>query len=180
MGQSDHSDLFDLSLLRPCTDELGTHRNDTHVLLSTLHKSYLLKIDGRNTISHLESKATAFITDSPTLALANIPRRVTRPGLGGASSVSSYVDSAYVVQVTSRVINLVEYDTPLSTFTRVGGGWNPPQQALSKQPREIVAASVNSSQFVVALNGGTVVLLNLGFNGQLNVVKYVTHSFIDA
>ena len=48
-----------------------------------------------------------------------------------------------------------------------------PLQGSEVGPPEIVAASVNASQFVVALSGGTVVLLNLGFDGQWNVVKCV-------
>ncbi len=75
-----------------------------------------------------------------------------------------------MVQVTPKSVNLLEYDATLKTFNRVGAGWTP-EQGSNKRPREIVAASVNASQFVVALSGGTVVLLNLGYDDQLNVVK---------
>jgi hypothetical protein len=56
-------------------------------------------------------------------------------------------------------------------FNRIGALWSPPER--DGIHREIVAASLNASQVVVALSGGTVYLLNLGFNGQLNVQKYV-------
>ncbi|KAI0084181.1 CPSF A subunit region-domain-containing protein [Irpex rosettiformis] len=143
-------------------------QSDTHIILSTLHESHILRIDGRDTLTRLESGSSALATDQPTLALANVARRVQRTGPTGP--VSAYADSAYVVQITPKGINLLEFDTILGVFNRVGAGWTP-EQGSSKRPREIVAASVNASQFVVALNGGTIILLNLGFDGMLNVVK---------
>ena len=149
---------------------IADDRSDTHIVLSTLHESHILRIDGRDTLTRLEPGSSALVTNQPTLALSNIARRVQRTGPTG--TVSAYTDSAYVVQITPKSINLFEYDNTLQTFNRVGTEWVP-EQGGGRRPPEIVAASVNASQFVVALSGGTVVLLNLGFDGQWNVVKYV-------
>lgn len=148
----------------------ASHRIRTHVLVSSVHASYLFKIEGRDIVSRIDAEATGLVLDSPTLAASNILRRVMRSGMGGAPASSSYADSAHIVQVTPKGVNLVEYDSLLKTITRVGTGWTP-GQGSSKRSREIVAASLNASQFVVALSGGTIALLNLGMNGQLNLVK---------
>lgn len=72
------------------------------------------------------------------------------------------------MQVTPKGVNLVEYDDALNTFTRVGSGWFLQEQDNPAwKSREIVAAHLNSSQFVLALSRGTVVVLNLK-DGQLN------------
>jgi DNA damage-binding protein 1 len=104
--------------------------------------------------------------NQPTLALANVPARKVQ---GGASS---YVDSTLVVQVVPQGINLVEYDAALDSFNNVGNGWFLQQQKNAEwRSKEIVAASVNPSQFAIALNGGTVLLLNLSQDGQINLVQ---------
>lgn len=149
---------------------IARDRSDTHIVLSTLHETHILRIDGRDTLTRLEPGSSALVTNQPTLALSNIARRVQRTGPSG--TISAYTDSAYVVQITPKSVNLFEYDSTLQTFNRVGTEWIP-EQGGSRRPPEIVAASVNASQFVVALSGGTVVLLNLGFDGQWNVVKCV-------
>lgn len=149
-------------------------RTDTHILLSTLHESHLIRIDGRTTFTRIDPKSTALTTDQPTLSCSNIMKRVQKPGVGGGPPTASYVDSALVVQATPKGIKLVEYDATLGTFNLVGE-WKP-EQVAGKQPREVIAASLNASQFVVALSGGTLVLLNL-LNGQLNVAAYVLHTF---
>ncbi|KAI0337556.1 hypothetical protein BDW22DRAFT_1363933 [Trametopsis cervina] len=142
---------------------------DTHILVSTLHGSHLLRIDGRDTFTHIDKASAGFDVDQPTLALANIPRRVQKADPAGAL-VSSYVNSAYIIQVTPKGVNLLEYDTILRIFNRIGTGWVPDRGASRRGP-EIVAADLNASQFVVALSGGSVVVLNFGFNGQLEHKK---------
>lgn len=136
--------------------------------MTTLYESYLFRIDGRDSVTRIETSATGFITNQRTLSLANIPRRVMQQG------GSSYVDSSLVVQITSQGLNLVEYDAVLDTFTKVGDGWYLRQQEDPEwKTREIVTAAVNPSQFAIALSGGTVLLFNLSPEGQINLVQCV-------
>ncbi|KAI0695725.1 CPSF A subunit region-domain-containing protein [Cytidiella melzeri] len=170
------ADFHELAVLRdvPNVAKIFPIRNsfeaeiDTHILLSTLHESHVLSIDGRDTLMRIDPESTALITDQPTFALANIPRRVQR--VSSTGSISAYSDSAYIVQVTPNCVNLVEYDATVRAYNRVGERWTP-DQGSTRHGCEIVAASLNASQFIVALRGGTLVYLNLGFNGQLSVVK---------
>lgn len=156
--------VSDLSSLCQATTYVSvTGSNDAYILASTVHNSYLLRFDGRDSIVCVDGSAIGLITTERTLALANVPRRMQQQ-----SGPSKYVDSSLIVQVTPKGVNLVEYDDALNTFTRVGSGWFLQEQDNPAwKSREIVAAHLNSSQFVLALSRGTVVVLNLK-DGQLN------------
>lgn len=84
-------------------------------------------------------------------------------GTQGNSATSIYVNSSLVVQVTKQGMRLAEYDMALGQYTKVGDGWTPEivQGGYGWDGREVVAASVNASQFVLALNGARLVLMNL-------------------
>lgn len=98
-------------------------------------------------------------SNQPTLALANVMRRV--PGMAGASA---YVDSSFVVQVTPVGVSVLEMDSELGTTSLIGS------LALEETPlknKRVVAASINASQVVVALEGGTIIYFNLDEHGHL-------------
>ncbi|EGN98024.1 hypothetical protein SERLA73DRAFT_109335 [Serpula lacrymans var. lacrymans S7.3] len=134
---------------------------DTHVAVSTFKATHILSFDGRNVASHVNPVSKGFITTSPTLVIANVLGRPKAPG----QATNSYVDSSLVVQITSRGIALLEYAVELGEYARVGDIWTPAKLSSTNGPgwenREIVAASANGSQFVLALNSGRIVLLNL-------------------
>lgn len=120
---------------------------------------------GTEVVTRLDPSVDGFIASLPTLALANIPRRVVTSS--GGRSISSYVDSSLIAQVTSEKVRLVEYDAALGLFSPMGDDWDPNKL----MGRSIVAASVNASQFVLGLSGGRLALLNLGENTQFKVLK---------
>jgi DNA damage-binding protein 1 len=97
------------------------------------------------------SSTTGLVFNSPTLAFGNVARRVI-----DANGKSSYVNSSLVVQVTSRAVFLLEYDMMMGTYIR-HAHWE-------KERTEIVAASVNPAQVILALNGGVLVALKMKDN----------------
>ncbi|KAI1790140.1 mono-functional DNA-alkylating methyl methanesulfonate N-term-domain-containing protein [Ganoderma leucocontextum] len=134
----------------------------THLVVSTLRETHAFGIEGKDALTHLDPSVAGFATNVPTLALGNIPRREV-----SASGASSYVPSSLIVQITSGGIQLVEYEPALLAFTKVGAGWYPKTLGGEYTEREIVAAAMSPSQFVVGLSegrgsGGRLALFNLG------------------
>ena len=105
--------------------------------------------------------------DEPTIALANVRRR-ERIG-----NTSTYVDSPWIVQVTARAVLLLEYDLVQQTFVQVGRPWVPQDYESKWTSKEIVAASINPSQIVIALSGGVVALLNTDAVGGIAFLQCV-------
>ncbi|CCM01903.1 uncharacterized protein FIBRA_03974 [Fibroporia radiculosa] len=138
---------------------------DSHLIATTLHETLVFSLDGRNAVTHMDPSDHGFITRSPTLAVGNIPRRATTQN--GGRVVSSYVDSSLVLQVSQEKVRVIEHDAALGLFVPVGDGWD-----ATKEGRTIVAAAINSSQFVLGLSGGRLILLNLGENEQIQELKY--------
>ncbi|OSD07132.1 hypothetical protein PYCCODRAFT_1449240 [Trametes coccinea BRFM310] len=142
----------------------------THLVVSTLRETLVFSLTGKDTITHLEPSVAGLATSVPTYALGNIPRRQTI--ITGGRSTSSYVDSPLVVQITSEGVQLLEYDATLSNFSAVGQGWFPKKLGdTGLAGKEIVGAAMSPSQFVVGLSGGRLVLLNLGTNDALQLLK---------
>jgi DNA damage-binding protein 1 len=101
----------------------------------------------------LESSTIEFATDVPTIALANVLRRVEVNGKG------QYDDSSFVVQVTSSEIRLLEHNEGGAVPFTLVRSWAP--AAAGEGDREIVAASINPSQIVLGLKGGKLCVLAL-------------------
>jgi DNA damage-binding protein 1 len=133
-------------------------RTDSHMLVSTLNDTKLFRFESRSTISHIEPAANGFMTHLPTLAASNVSKRLPKKA---SQQSSTYANSSFVVQVTPKGTCLLEFDIGLDEYTRAGELWTPEQQGHGWQGRDIVAASVNASQFVLALSYGRVVVLNL-------------------
>ncbi|KAG2758166.1 hypothetical protein P692DRAFT_20763238 [Suillus brevipes Sb2] len=136
-----------------------------HVVVSTLQETHVFRFDSASSISSIDGdRNTGFITDLPTIAVSNVLRRTRN-----AENKSDYADSSYVIQVVSKGVLLLEYDPGVRQYTRVGELWTLEKFADSGKEglwkgREIVAASINASQVVLALNWGRVVLLTLDDN----------------
>ncbi|KZT28894.1 hypothetical protein NEOLEDRAFT_1239376 [Neolentinus lepideus HHB14362 ss-1] len=140
----------------------------SHILVTTPIGTHILRVDDSETFTHLSSSTSGFITDTRTLAVANVARRTRKNGQSG----SSYTDSAFVVQVTPAKVALLEFDEALQTFSATGELWTPQFEGPTGRYSEIVAASVNASQVVLGLNGGKVVVLNLGEDNRFNLAGH--------
>jgi DNA damage-binding protein 1 len=92
----------------------------------------------------------------PTLAVSNIARRIVK------GKQSTYVNSSLVVQVTPRGAFLLEFNIATREFTQLAG-WELLEEGVKSnaKPLEIVAASVNPSQVVLALTGGRLITLTV-------------------
>ncbi|KAG9315581.1 CPSF A subunit region-domain-containing protein [Chiua virens] len=144
----------------------------THIIVSTLQETFVLRFeDDQKT---LVSSDKGFLLDR-TLAVSNIQERRQTPGDGPA-----YVDSSMVVQVVPRGILLLKYDSRLREYTRIGDLWTLDKFAdgdASWASRKIVAADINATQVVIALNHGRLVVLNLSDSEQF--VKQRTREFVE-
>jgi DNA damage-binding protein 1 len=149
------------------------HRSDAHILVSTLQHSLLFRLNDDSTITHLDPSSTGFITNAPTLALSNIPRRLPK---SRGQYTSTYVNSTLVVQVTTTAVILVEDEMGLGMYTRVGQQWTPESMTTKDQrwrDREIVTASVNQSQIVLGLSGSRLALLNINDRDEIQLLASV-------
>ena len=103
---------------------------------------------------------SGLVTDQPTLALANAMRRL--PGMSGASA---YGDSSFVAQVTPVGISVLEMDPELGTTSFIGSLLLGETDAWKS--KRVVAASINASQVVIALDGGVMASFGLNEHGHL-------------
>ncbi|TFK91964.1 hypothetical protein K466DRAFT_514387 [Polyporus arcularius HHB13444] len=176
-SEADFQETAKLQGLSGVTDiwPVKSHSGDpmhSHLVVSTLRETMVFSFADKETISLLDPAFAGFATEVPTLALGNVPRRQVSAG-----GKSSYIDSPLVVQITSEGAHLLEYDSALGTFSRTDGGWYPAQAGAAFEGKEVVAAAMNASQFVVGLDKGRLVLLNLGKNGALELLR--TRDFSD-
>lgn len=148
--------------------------------MSTIQDSHLFRFDGANLISRVVPVSIGFILNLPTLAARNISKRLHNKG---GQITSSYADSSLVVQVTPKALILLEFELSLGEYTQVGESWTP--RNLFEPPRhssqvamdsQIVAASINPSQFVLALSHAKIVLLNLNEKDKFQVMRQVLTS----
>ncbi|KAI0335819.1 hypothetical protein GY45DRAFT_705258 [Cubamyces sp. BRFM 1775] len=166
------SGITDIWPIRPRFEE-PVH---THLVVSTLRETLLLAFSGKETLTHIEPSVAGFTTRVPTYALGNIPRR--QFSVIGGRTISSYVDSSLIVQITPEGVQLVEFDPTLGTFSVTGTGWFPKKLPDANfAGKDVVAGAMSPSQFVVGLSGGRLVLLNLGALDALQVVK--SRDFMD-
>ncbi|KII87876.1 hypothetical protein PLICRDRAFT_42399 [Plicaturopsis crispa FD-325 SS-3] len=123
---------------------------DTHVLVSTLRESYLLRLDDDHAITRVALPDT-----HSTIAFSNL-MRVDR------GNPPKYIDSERVVHVTPYAVHLLEPDFALGAYTKVGDGWSPKVvDSPGWKEREIVAAGITATQVVLALTGARLVILGL-------------------
>lgn len=148
---------------------MSLYSTDSHLVASTLYETYVFRLDGKDTITHLDPSTTGFVTSSKTLIVSNIRERTVKSTAG--RTISSYEDSALVVQVTPEGVRLLEYDPTLGMFAVKGTGWTPESAGPGWEGRSVVAAHVNASQIVLGLSSGRLVLLNLDDNAAFQILK---------
>ncbi|THH20561.1 hypothetical protein EW146_g835 [Bondarzewia mesenterica] len=140
---------------------------DSHLLVCDGQETMVFKLNSADSIARVDSSETGFITKATTLAAGNVAKRTKKPG----SSTSTYENSQFVVQVSPKRVVLVEYDATLGLH-RLVSEWAPEAQGADWNGKEIVLASVNSSQVVLALSGGRVAVLNLTDEAKFKVVGH--------
>ncbi|KAH9924683.1 CPSF A subunit region-domain-containing protein [Epithele typhae] len=143
----------------------------THLAVSVLQGTLIFAFSGKDSITHLDPASLGFVTDAPTYALGNIPRRKTT-----TSGKSAYVDSPLVVQITPKGVQLVECDPTLATFDHYGS-WTPRDAGGDFVGRQVIAGAMSPSQYVVGLSGCRLVLLNLDQDDSLKI--YTQRDFLN-
>ncbi|KAK2459647.1 hypothetical protein APHAL10511_008292 [Amanita phalloides] len=141
----------------------------SHLLVSTLQSTLLFKISklsGKLSLSYVEGDALSGLrADTLTLAFANVARRVK---VGNAPA--TYENSSLAVQVTPHGVFLFEMDPVTGSYTEVRR-WIPEGQgAFGEKQRDIVAASINPSQVLVAMHGGKLVVLSIAEKDELRIM----------
>ena len=131
-------------------------------MVSTPRETHLFRVDeDEERLWYMDPiTVSGLTTNQPTLALTNVMRRL--PGMSGASA---YGDSSFVVQVTPVEISVLEMDPELGTASFVGSIIL--RESDTWSDKRVVAASVNASQVVVALDGGIIASFSLNEHGHL-------------
>ncbi|KAJ7688236.1 mono-functional DNA-alkylating methyl methanesulfonate N-term-domain-containing protein [Mycena olivaceomarginata] len=138
---------------------------DSHILVSTLQESHVFELTSNDTLEVTESDAG--FAPGRTLAARNVQRGIVHEATKRGNVIitpetTEYQDTALVVQVTPNGAFLLEYEMGLAAFTRVHH-----YDATARGDRrglQVVAASINATQTVLALNDGTLLCLEVRRN----------------
>ncbi|KAG7445774.1 uncharacterized protein BT62DRAFT_969553 [Guyanagaster necrorhizus] len=122
----------------------------TGIVVSTLEETHFLRFDSFSTLVLENSALNGFVTDTPTLCVYNITAREV--------GTSSYNSSSMIVQVAPRGVFLLDKFLQIDHWKPIGGV-------------EIVAASVNASQVLLALAGGQLLTLKVDNKKLVQVVQ---------
>lgn len=133
-------------------------------MVSTPRETHLFRVDeDEERLWYMDPiTVSGLVTNRPTLALANVMRRL--PGMSGTSA---YGDSSFVVQVTPAGISVLEMDPELGTTSFVGSLVL--EETATWKGKRVVAASINASQVVIALEGGVIASFSLNEHGHLQM-----------
>ena len=131
-------------------------------MVSTPRETHLFRVDeDEGRLWYMDPiTVSGLITNQSTIGLANVMRR-----LPGKSGTSAYDDSSFVVQVTPIGISVLEMDPELGTTSFTGSlilG-----ETTAWKDKRVVAASINASQVVIALDGGVIASFSLTELGHL-------------
>ncbi|KAJ7695700.1 mono-functional DNA-alkylating methyl methanesulfonate N-term-domain-containing protein [Mycena rosella] len=134
---------------------------DSHVLVLTLQDTYAFEMKGTDKLEQIESISVGF-APGRTLAARNVQRaKLIPPKERGNEKVGTdrieYSGTPLVIQVTSRGAFLLEFD--MTAFTQVHD-YDVTSRGDSRG-LTVVAASINSTQAVLALSTGTLLCLEL-------------------
>ncbi|ESK85005.1 uv-damaged dna-binding [Moniliophthora roreri MCA 2997] len=111
--------------------------NHTHILASTLSETHVFRIESGHSLSYLDAD-NSFALDAQTICVHNLIKRDTS---------NKCFDSSYVIQVTPKAASILEFDTS-------SGQWWEKHVQRPAPGDTYVAASVNSSQVLLASSGG--------------------------
>lgn len=133
-------------------------------MVSTPRETYLFRVDeDEERLWYMDPiTVSGLVTSQPTLALANVMQRV--PGMSGTSA---YGDSSFVVQVTPVGVSVLEMDPELGTTSFIGSLIL--EETSTWKNKRVVAASINPSQVVIALEGGVIASFSLDEHGHLQL-----------
>ncbi|KAJ7043868.1 mono-functional DNA-alkylating methyl methanesulfonate N-term-domain-containing protein [Mycena alexandri] len=139
---------------------------DSHVLVSTLQKTQAFQIETRSDTFD----ATGDFANERTLAASNIKRVIVQEAKRRGNTIVSparneYAGTPLVVQVTSTGAFLLEFD--MVAFSKVDD-YDVANRGNSAELR-VVAASINASQTVLALNSGRLLCLEVDEKNRLNL-----------
>lgn len=119
-----------------------------------------------DSVVHLDLDAAIGLAHkTKTIAMSNISKRVPK---SAGKPVTTYVDSSFVVQVTSQDVRLLHLNPSSDVPVLNRDPWSP-NQVSGWADREIFSASINASQVVLALSGGILVVLNVDESDQLRM-----------
>ncbi len=121
----------------------------TGIVVSTLEETHFLRFNFFSTLVLENSALNSFATDTPTLCVYNITAREV--------GTSSYKSSSMIVQVTPRGVFLLDKFIQIDHWKPTGGV-------------EVVAASVNASQVLLALAAGQLLTLKVDNKRLVQVV----------
>ncbi|PBK75055.1 hypothetical protein ARMSODRAFT_929129 [Armillaria solidipes] len=122
----------------------------TGIVVSTLEETHFLRFNSFSTLVLENSALNGFVTDTPTLCVYNITAREV--------GTSSYNSSSMIVQVTPRGAFLLDKFIQIDHWKPTGGV-------------EVVAASVNASQVLLALAAGQLLTLKVDNKRLVQVVQ---------
>ncbi|KAF8208666.1 mono-functional DNA-alkylating methyl methanesulfonate N-term-domain-containing protein [Mycena galopus ATCC 62051] len=133
---------------------------DSHILVSTVQETHTFELTRNDTLEATESDA-GFVPGR-TFAARNVQRGVVQQEIKRGNVIitpetTKYEDTALVVQVTSDGAFLLEYDMGIGAFAQVA------QYDATKRGGglQVVAASINATQILLALNNGTLLWLEV-------------------
>ncbi|KAK7056644.1 hypothetical protein VNI00_002361 [Paramarasmius palmivorus] len=129
-------------------------KHHTHLVVSTLSETYIFRVESDQSFSYLNAH-NSFALGTPTICAHNLIKRDTS---------NNYSDSSYAIQVTPRGAVILEYDSRLDQWLEIS-------RQLPKQGNVFVAASVNSSQVVLASSKGILDAYVIEYNNGAPLLK---------
>jgi DNA damage-binding protein 1 len=120
-------------------------------------------------INHEDNSSNGFVTNQPTIAVANCCQRSTQ---SRDQSISMHSNSN-IVQVTPAGVTVLEFDSISGSYLKIGQQWAPESMAARDsrwKNREIVAASLNPSQIFLGMRGSRAALFELNNRDQVQLV----------
>ncbi|KAJ7202805.1 mono-functional DNA-alkylating methyl methanesulfonate N-term-domain-containing protein [Mycena pura] len=141
---------------------------DSHVLVSTLEETHAFEFKGNDTLERVEPLGVGF-APGRTLAARNVQRVIVHEANHRTKAPErvEYSDTPLVVQVTSDGAYLLEFE--METFNEVVK-FDVTKRGHQDQTLQVVAADINPSQVVLALNNGNLLCLEVsGANKTLSL-----------
>jgi DNA damage-binding protein 1 len=144
-----------------------------HIVLSTLTQTHLFRLDTASRISRVETVGRGIATQLPTIALSNVPKKLSKLPTRSAHQ-PTYANSSYIVQITPKGVSLLEFEMGLEEYALVVD-WSPEKMGEGWDGMEVICGDVDekSGMIVVALTSARLVLLELGAEDppDLSIVK---------
>ncbi|KAJ7935407.1 CPSF A subunit region-domain-containing protein, partial [Mycena leptocephala] len=138
---------------------------DSHVLVSTLQETHAFEMSSNQTLNKLESDAE--FVRGRTLAVRNVKRGIFHDAIKRGNTIvaperTDYEHSPFVIQVTSDGAFLLQSSMG---FTNVYDYKVAEREGI--QGLQVVAASINTTQTVLALNNGWLLCLEVDKSNTL-------------